>query len=220
MRDFYCCYERGMFATEPAGARDRLFFHDAIAFHEAGHAVCGFALGFGCSRIVMSEACGDGRQQASCAYFSARRAQRRVYADLHAGRYSTLLARHAAVCAAGPAAERRFYIERALPVRTLNGAFDDHREIETICQQIACIDGRRRLAFRRMIWRVAQTMVMQPIVWRATEALAAHLAELMPPQRDSEREAGSFAIMKGAAARAIMRRAGIEPIDLSPSVKK
>jgi len=85
MTSDYCSYEEGMFATEPEGERDRLFFHQALAFHEAGHAVCGYALGLGCSRIVMSETCDASGARAACAYFSAHRAQARVYAARRRG---------------------------------------------------------------------------------------------------------------------------------------
>jgi hypothetical protein len=213
MENFYCSYEQGMFATQPAGKRDGLFFHQALAFHEAGHAVCGYALGFGCSRIVMSENCDEAGAHASCAYFSARRAQRRVYSALRAGRYSTLLARHAVVCAAGPAAERRFYMERDLPIRTLSGAIDDHREIDAVCQRIASVDERRPLAFRRMIWREAQTIVMEPVIWRAVQVLAAHLAEILPSSAPDS-ASKSYATVEGAAARALMRRGGLRPMAL------
>lgn len=212
MTNYFCSYEQGMFSTEPAGARDGLYFHEALAFHEAGHAVCGYALGFGCSRIVMSEHRDETRARAACAYFGARRAQQRVYSALRAGRYSTLLARHAVVCAAGPAAERRFDIERGLPIRTLSGAIDDHREIETIATRIATAEGRNLLAFRRMIWRQAQKLLMQPAIWRATEALGARLADLLPPPREAAVSSKSYAVIEGPAARAIIRRAGVAPL--------
>jgi hypothetical protein len=211
MRDYYCSYEQGMFSTEPAGARDGLYFHQALAFHEAGHAVCGYALGFGCSRIVMSEDIDETRAQAACAYFGARRAQRRVYAALRAGGYSPLLARRAVVCAAGAAAERRFDLESALPLRTLSGAVDDHREIEAIAERLSSAAGRNPLAFRRMIWRQAQRMMMQPAVWRATQDLAARLAALLPAPGATPRASKCYATLEGAAARAIIRRAGVAP---------
>jgi hypothetical protein len=209
MRDFYCSYEQGMFATEPAGARDELHFHQALAFHEAGHAVCGYALGFGCSRIVMSETCDDAGAHAACAYFSAHRAQARLYAARRNGRYTAILARHAIVCAAGPAAERRFYIERGLPIRTLSGAIDDHREIEATGARIASVDARNPLAFRRLIWRRTQRLIARPAVWRAVEDLAAELARLLPPPDAVDAASKSYAAIEGPGVRAIMRRAGV-----------
>lgn len=50
-------YHEAMFAhtREPLSDAERFLFSERIAFHEAGHAVVGYALGFGCSRIELRE---------------------------------------------------------------------------------------------------------------------------------------------------------------------
>lgn len=203
-----------MLATQPAGERDSLFFHQLLAHHEAGHAVCGYALGFGCNRIVMCETYLEEGIRASCAYFGAETPKRRVYADLKRGLYSTQLANYATTCAAGPAAERRFSIENGLALRTLGGAINDHEAIEAVGKRLSCVSDRSSNAFRRMIWHKAQKLIANPATWGAIRELATNLIELMPLKAATEHNHSSYEIMKGAAARAIIRRAGIRPTTL------
>lgn len=166
-KDVLCTYDDGMFAAEERDRNsvlDIFFEYQATCYHEAGHAVASHLLGQGCSSVSISVSYISGleREPTKVAFggraSESRDANRRVNADLRKGRFTPTLSRYGIAVAAGPAAERRYRIERYLPLRALFSFQGDHDRIDTVAKRLEA-DGRSRFAYRRLVWRVAQRLI-------------------------------------------------------------
>lgn len=214
-------YSEGMFAhsPEPISDGEALMFGERIAYHEAGHAVVGYALGLGCTRIQMRETYFPlERQKApSGCYYITREAARNSTTLIQRGKYHPTLARIAIMSAAGPAAELKYCQENELPARILGGSESDHRSIEAIGKRISNCDGRSRHAFEELAWRGACRMLNRPEIWNAVYELSQALFDLFSELYEDEtpHQHSVFETLPGSQARAIMHRCGIHPARVS-----
>jgi hypothetical protein len=128
-----------------------------LAYHEAGHAVAGVALGFSLSRvdIYRSEVFLSG----VCVLHSAPVANRRPW--------------YAVVGAAGPVAERRWLESEGLTMADIYagdaGCAGDWRRVRAIALAIGCAPS--------VLHGTAARMMREARVWPAVVALAAELAD-------------------------------------------
>ncbi len=108
------------------------FFFDVerVCYHEAGHAVLGYALGDGLTRIELSEVITltDSGKLISvgglCA--SRRYVDLKIYSRIRRRILDDRVVGSAVGIAAGPAAERKFNILNNQPQRLLGGSAGDH----------------------------------------------------------------------------------------------
>lgn len=219
----YCSYDDGMFSDETYVTHsifDTLFEFQAACFHEAGHAVVGYLLGEGCTAVSVSVRyqTGPSGELLGKAYggiaTESRSAIKRVNSHLHSGIYTPTLARHGIATAAGPASERRFRFENEMPLRLFLGAKADHERIDMIALRLEQ-GSRSRIAFRRLVWRVAQRLLETAVVWDCVAVLAYELSDSADLSEDSD---DTF-VLPGARARAIMNRGGCNPNKLKCIMK-
>lgn len=206
-------YHEAMFAHtgEPLSDAEQLFFSERIAFHEAGHAVVGYALGFGCSRIEMRETYKVAEKliYPGGAYLMTRVSAERLSAKFRRGVYHPLLAKSAIMSAAGVASELRYCREVQVPARTLGASNGDHEAIDAIAKRIEVIGGRSRFAFCELAWRGAQKTINNPVIWSAIAELAGVLNDEYCDEVDTPHDYSSFCVFKGSTVRMILRRAGV-----------
>jgi hypothetical protein len=166
----------------------------SLAYHEAGHAVAGVALGFSLQsvEIYRPRVFLHGR-----AFFA-----RPPLADRDP--------LYAVVGAAGPAAERRWLKSEGL---TMDGVYADGDSRDTS-------DWRRvRRAARASgypvddFWKIAKWVMSNARVWRTVSALAAELVDRLERGRES-------ASVSGPEALAIMGAHGVRPAGLPARPKR
>jgi hypothetical protein len=175
----FCTYEQGMFPEKlhrSLGDRpfDVFFEQEAVAIHEAGHAVAARLLGieFESVELKMEPIEGGSKLSGACV---AQEDGRRLHLP---NDYGTFYRVHGIITLAGPAAERKYRQFQNLPMNKGNG--DDHDNFDTCMgKHLEIAAGRRSDAFRRLIWRRAQTMMEVEQVWNAVFDLALHLTGLM-----------------------------------------
>jgi len=215
-RKAFCDYHEGMFASESSSKlnanipQDRVA-REAVAFHESGHAVLQYALGLGCSGItlIVTKVRRDWKELTYCSGMSAsdEAVDQRLRAEIEHGRFNDGVIAHGVATAAGPAAERKYYLLNGLPFRMLGATRSDRNSIDSADVKLASA-GRRRFAYRRLVWRRAQLALENDAIWNAVEELAAALNNYWPAGKRLGEETGT---MQGAVAQAIMRRAGVFP---------
>ena len=212
----FCSYAEGMLANERR--RSKAFFTDdwwlQVGIHEAGHAVCGRALGSGLSHIEMHRSDDDKNVAIHGATVMSSRHCEAVWRALRGGTRFNLLRNEATVFAAGVAAERRHSLYVGEPLRARHGAKSDRERIADIAECIHFFEGTKPDAFREQIWREAQRLIATPRIWAAITALGCALADLMdrPEPDEVEEKDGELTatfIMSGQRARAIMRAYGV-----------
>jgi hypothetical protein len=186
-------YYKGMFANEPrptAGPFDSAHELEATCYHEAAHAVVGYAFG---EPIWSVGVCVDYHRDAggrlSAAYAGEVRhgppgQQRTVGLG-----YRPLYFRIGVGTAAGPAGEIRFRREAGLPLRLLGGSEGDHQTIDGIAKGLEQ-RGRSRFAFQRLVWYAAQRLVIRDDFWKAIDEVAQELwyiaCDEQPEEPDTE----------------------------------
>lgn len=214
-RKAFCDYHEGMFASESSKLsanipQDRVA-REAVAFHESGHAVMQHALGLGCSGItlVITRVMRDWKELTYCSGTCAsdEALDRRLRAEIEQGRFNDGVLAHGVATAAGPAAERKYYLLNGLPFRMLGAAGSDRNSIDSADVKLASA-GRKRFAYRRLVWRRAQLALENEFIWNAVQELANALKNYWPTGKRLGDETGT---MQGAVAQAIMRRAGVFP---------
>jgi hypothetical protein len=208
---FRCDYHSGMFANEPRGqehAFDAFFEAEAARFHEAGHAVVGYALGLGCSSVGVFVDCRY-QNDGSLGYgfggvaLVAKTNQRRFLSAANRGSIPHLLALGIQICA-GPAAERRFRIKMELPLAMLGATVGDHRQVD---DGLAKILGARRFAFLRAAWARAQKAIECDPIWSSIAEVAGALELPEWPEGPGVEKIE----LPGSLVRSIARRHGVRP---------
>ena len=176
-----------MFANEdwsgPLTGLEPAFEADAAAFHEAGRAVAGYALSFGCASVEVTinhrtVEIDDGEASLwgfTGVSYASKREHKLAVAAMRAGSLQAAIALGVGICA-GPAAERRFRIETGMPQRLLEATVDDHRAVD---DRIAKNLGDRRFAYLRLVWANAQCLIDQEPVWPDISNVADRLSEEM-----------------------------------------
>jgi hypothetical protein len=215
-RKIFCDYHEGMFACEPWTGlntdtpRDRVA-REAVMFHESGHAVVQYALGLGCSAIslMITKVMRNGNELSYChgSCASNRVTVRGIVSRIARGNINAGVLAHGIATAAGPAAERKYYLSQGLPFRMLSSTEADRNDIDGTDRKLASA-GRNRFAYRRLVWRRAQLALENEIIWNAVQEMADALKDYWPTGGTISMETGT---MHGATARAKMRRTGVLP---------
>lgn len=215
-RKTFCDYHEGMFACESwskvgATVPDHDFAAEAVSFHESGHAVLQYALGLGCAGIsLISSRIGQGESERNfrsgmCAADEAT--DRRIRAHIELGQFNADVLAHGIATAAGPAAERKYYLLHALPFRMLGATGADRHSIDSTDLKLAST-GRTRFAYRRLVWRQAQLALENETIWSAIQQLASALKNYWPAM---SKPGEKSAIMHGDMVQALIRRSSVFP---------
>jgi hypothetical protein len=215
-RKIFCDYHEGMFACEPwTGLNTDILqgrvAHEAVTFHEGGHAVVQYALGLGCSEITLmiTKAMRNGKELSYCHGLCASNkvTARGIVSQIERGNFNAGVLAHGIATAAGPAAERKYYLLQGLPFRMLSATEADRNGIDDADRKLASA-GRNRFAYRRLVWRQAQLALENKIIWNAVQEMTDALKNYWPTGGTIGTETGT---MHGATARAKMRRVGVLP---------
>jgi hypothetical protein len=210
---FRCDYHEGMFANEPLRGDwlDCVFQYEATRFHEAGHAVVGYALGEGIGRIETCKRVVRGEDGALRFWFDGT-----CYERAGSSREINILIRRrilnervvsfAVSTAAGPAAERKYNLLRETPLNCLGGAVSDHHALSVLRKEL-CYRIEPYFDIQEEAWRRAQDALELGVIWNAVEELQGALEESWPDDEPGEYVCAT----SGSTARAIMRRCGIRP---------
>jgi hypothetical protein len=207
--DIFCKYNSGMCVGERFPERlvyaDLVHERRAVAYHEAGHAVLDYALGFDIERLSVGTTT---YTDCSRVFYGASQTKKlsfaRIRCRVNAGRFHPDLLSFGIAIVAGPAAERKYRVRHKLP-QTCFGAAMDEKKICYVTNQLAK-NERSGWAFRRLVWRRAQLALEHPMVWSAVSALADHL---WWNWRDDEDVGEHKYICPGARARSIIRGEGV-----------
>jgi len=199
----FCDYETGMGSDEfDVAGMNYLSLCRIFACHEAGHAVVSYALGLGCTGIVI-ETEPDLRAYAK----SNKAASRRLSRRRSRGRFTADLLALGVVAAAGTAAHRRLFAEIGYSKGNIGSA--DDREIIDAAAQFMGRDPRSRFApnaYRRLVWRLAQLAMEDPRIWGAVLNVMALTNDWLAKPQGTR---SATKTMHGATLRAIARRAGV-----------
>lgn len=220
-RKTFCDYHEGMFACESwskvgAIVPDHDVASEAVSFHESGHAVMQYALGLGCAGIsVISSRIFRGERDLTfrsgmCAADEAT--DRRIRAQIELGQVNFDVLAHGIATAAGPAAERKYYLLHDLPFRMLGATGADRNSIDSTDRKLAST-GRKRFAYRRLVWRRAQLALENETIWSAIQQLADALKNYWPEMNKAGEES---ALMHGDRVQAFIRRSGVRPGFMKP----
>jgi hypothetical protein len=219
----FCDYKAGMCGDSDARL-DPLPRREMIAYHEAGHAVISYALGFGCSEICLTTETkyegGKWQTRDHAHHKPNQKAVHKIDRRRSRRRFNTRLLALGVMTAAGPAAQRSFCQARGYPPS--NFTYEDDREVlDLLAESIATAARSRfaRSAYRRLVWRRAQMALTEPRIWRAICELGRALNDGHWPA--DVRETGTkTGTMCGATARSIIRKAGIFPGMLGEKVRE
>jgi len=211
-RETFCFYHEGMFALEAvpfANELDALRYHlnerSGLLYHEAAHAVFRYALGLGASDIDITTTVFDDEGKSATGGMTRPRMQKKVKFDRG---YNPRLLALGVSTAAGPAAERKYYLGTGAPIRVRGGSIGDHNFIEEIGKGLERCADRNSQAYQRLVWHVAQIALENPLVWRAIECLAKTLSEYCP---EPDWEPGEYEeTMSAGRVRLVIRRAGVK----------
>ena len=206
----FCDYETGMGGDSDAmldeGAR-----RETTAYHEAGHAVVSYALGFGCAeiRLTTETRVHDGRSQYrhEGGHKPNQKAVWRIDRRHSRRRFNTDLLAIGILTAAGPAADRSFCIARGYMPSNYTNA-EDRKQIDHFAEMIATSARSRfvKSAYRRLVWRRAQLAVAEPRISLAITDVARALNDLWP---DVHSPGEVTVTMHGVRIRQIARRSGV-----------
>src|SRR5271166_2941284 len=155
----FCNYETGMCGESKAGL-DASRFREMVAYHEAGHAVISYALGFGCSEICLTTETkyegGRWQTRDHAHYNPNQKAVHKIDRRRSRRRFNTRLFALGVMTAAGPAAQRSFCEARGYPPSNFTNE-DDREVLDLLAESIATPARSRfaRSAYRRLVWRRA-----------------------------------------------------------------
>jgi hypothetical protein len=211
----FCTYNSGMFALDPPRVGESLGRKHAseiraTCHHEAGHAVVQYALGCGLPRIGMQTLISSLPNNSkgisySGAVYVTDAWNRQINQARELGEFGWHLQTLGIKSAAGPAAERKYWIANGIPVRTKETGERDRWLIDLTATSLLR-SGRNPDAYRRLIWRQAQLALEIPSIWQAVSDLARALDYYVP----QDQEIGSHeSIMSGSKARAHIRKSGV-----------
>jgi hypothetical protein len=216
--DLFCDYQRGMFAFAPNNGLqttdgfDHFEERRVVAYHEAGHAVLQFALGAGLSRLALRTSIVEAGDRPAIAYsgicFPRRQFNAQVLRFLRRKEPHDTLVVHGVTLAAGAAAEQKFCLSSDARMRTYAGSAQDHQHIYVVACMMDEI-GQDGTAYQEMVWRRAQLALDNEAIWDAVSELAEYLDECFWPEAEDFGE--HECTMPGPKARAVIRRAGVEP---------
>jgi hypothetical protein len=211
----FCNYDEGMFTQEPWELPTELNIvahmeqREATQFHEAGHAAIQYVLGLGISNIELGITKTIAEENEVYSYhgksIQSKSVFTRLVRRLDKGDFCAEVLAHGIASAAGPAAERKYYLTRGAPIRTFMASEGDHVSIDYAAKNLER-QGRNRFAYRRLVWRRAQLALENETIWSAIEDLADILSHYFPL---GEAVGTETETVPGATARAIMRRKGV-----------
>ena len=222
MGEIFCDYNTGMLTLQPRDENDHgLSAHyseiQATAYHEAGHAVVQYALGWGIrdigmrTRIVHDKDNEKGITYSGVCYVT-HSCNARVNQALRRGQFCWDLLVLGIKAAAGPAAERKYCLSDDVPVRTRLTSEGDREQIDYAAFRLLR-NGRNPDAFRRLVWRQAQLILEDQIIWQTVSELAVNLQNFWP----HENELGDYEeILDGRTARAWIQDSGVRAGMLRP----
>ncbi|MBS7696222.1 MULTISPECIES: hypothetical protein [unclassified Chelatococcus] len=210
-----CAYSTGMFQNDQLGEHNMFTVvseMNAACFHEASHAVAMYAFGISLSKIGVSATYSvDGAGGSFVSYAGevrpiSRAGRTSCYIDYP---YRPLHFRRGVTSAVGPAGERRFRLERGIPLRMLGATEGDHGSISTIGKCLGA-RGRNRFAFQRLVWRAAQRIVALEDVWSAISEVAEELSYATAGTEDESNANGTvWGLVEPADVYRICRRNGV-----------
>jgi hypothetical protein len=220
-RNTFCDYHEGMFACESwskigATIPEYDVASEAVSFHESGHAVLQYALGLGCAGITLISTRirrGDTEldfKSGACA--ADETTDRRVRAQIDTGKFSFEVLAHGIATAAGPAAERKYYLLHGLPFRMLGATGADRHSIDSTDLKLAS-NGGKRFAYRRLVWRHAQLALEQEAIWSAVRRVAGALKTYWP---EIKKVGEKSSVMHGDMVQALIRRSGVTAGSIAP----
>ena len=134
----FCSYLDGMFAHEPLGEGIGAWWSETMAtrYHEAGHAVVGYALGMGCTSIEIKESYDiyDGKLGVAVGgrVQGAPSIGKRLKKQIEKGAWCRATLIHGVNTCAGPAAERKYRILNDQPMDMLGAIEGDHNNIDNV----------------------------------------------------------------------------------------
>jgi hypothetical protein len=211
---FRCGYHDGMFSRGPrdeTGPQRYFIEYDALKYHEAGHAVLGYALGFGLTELVLHEdvvSIDDETNSYAIHGLCNGRVEARdeINQLVRRGILNERVVNHALWSAAGPAAERKYNILQKIPPHQLRASEGDHQAISVIRNGL-CYRLDPYFDIEEEAWRRAQDALEIDVIWSAVDRLAGELE--MPCHDDVP---GKYSeVYLGASVRAWLRRWGIRP---------
>ena len=176
-----------------------------LACHEAGHGVVSYALGRGCSEIVIET------ELDPCAYIRTHMtAWNRIHHCHSLDRFTSDLLAIGIIAAAGTAATRRLFVEIGRSPSDI-GSPDDRAVIDAAANSIVR-EPRSRFAanaYRRLVWRLAQRAAADERIWNAVLNVTGELTNDWLPEPLETR--ATTRKIYGAKIRAIAKRAGVAP---------
>jgi hypothetical protein len=201
---------------------DGAFEFEATCFHEAGHAVVGYMVGFGLSSVSVTVECGplaEGSEQLGYrfpgVYMNAKRQTARAAKEIRERGYCWAALANGVMSCAGPAAELRYLTHQGMPRRLLWATIWDHEAVDRTAKYLESggsgrFRSRDRFAFRRLAWREAQKLIHREEVWTAIADLAFALHDGMEGMEWPDEIGSTTSMLPGATARSIIRRAGVQ----------
>jgi|ERR1700722_7031340 hypothetical protein len=211
--EFRCDYSQGMFsnrfARRPAHPRRHHVRGRALKHHEAGHAVLGYALGFGMTSIrLISDIAHDGKsRRLSGESNGSVNSRDKINRLIRKGTLDQRIVNRAIWTAAGPAAERKHSLLAGITPRQIAGSQGDHKVIETLRKEL-CYRIEPYFDIEEESWRRAQDALEIDAIWTAVQALANWLD--MPEAFDDE-PGEHVKVYPGATVRAFFRDHGVRP---------
>ncbi len=167
-----------------------------ILYHEAGHAVVGYALGLGCAGITVYKTTAPERDYVGG---SAKLSQATVKGLMRQGQEDGIIS-YAICCQSGRAAQSRLCREQNLPFVPDGSTNDD--DVLLWFTRTSGSDALTKFA-----WPAAQKTIEDRRIWSAICAVAFWFS---PKVRFLAKETEHRVFMHGAIARAIMRRSGVD----------
>jgi hypothetical protein len=212
---FRCDYKTGMFSNEPRLEHIFAIAHELerAAYHEAGHAVLGYALGDGLTGIGLYadviEVDGERRMGVGGICRECRNIKNVSNSRIRRRRLDDRVIAYAISIAAGPAAERKFNILTQEPRRTIFGSEGDHDKLGRIRGGIVPYVAPL-FDLTECAWRLAQDALETDLIWDAVSVLADERNCCYSPEYDDG--PGEYrSEMPGVWARAILHQCGIRP---------
>jgi hypothetical protein len=222
MKGIFCDYAKGMFANDPRNEDEVPFIAhwaemEETQYHEAGHAVVAFALSGGVDGIGLriNNVLGkDGKVGMiySGVCYQTKSWNKQINWAVREGFYRWELLAFGIEMAAGAAAERKYCLSADRPLRTRETAESDHLKIDHVAMRLG-ERGRDPRAFERLVWRRAQLILEDPLIWSAVDELASALGGCW---RDGDELGVHEELVDGESVRAWIREAGVHAGMLHP----
>ena len=176
-RQIFCNYFDGMFANEPMNwgpgdIRAHMVQQERRRFTSRTCLSCNTRFGLGCLKIslfVMTKMEGEERRAITESPLSKQSDCRQIHTrNINRGKFCSCVLAGGIASAAGPAAERKYYLQRNVPIRTLGATEGDHEKISKTAKGLE-LAGRNRYAYQRLVWRQAQVELEHEKIWLAAQ---------------------------------------------------